>query len=386
MTAKTGPLAGVRVLDLSTVTAGPFAAQILADQGADVIKVEEPGPGETGRRMGSSRNGMSAIFHMTNRGKRAIALDLKSPRGQEVIRALIARSDVLLHNIRPSAVERLGIGYEAAKAIKPDLVYCAISGFGEEGPFAGKPAFDHIIQCWSGVAAVQADPQTGEPSLVRNILADKLTGVTAAQAIASALYCKAATGQGQHIQVSMLDAMLSFLWLDSAADIALLDRDNVRVGLAPAQQSRLFKFKNGHGVAAPTSDGAFLGMCRAFGIAKGEDPRLATAVQRYMERDLLNEVMGEIAQVFLETDVDEAIARLQAADVPCAKVLSLADTPNLPHIQASGTFKITDHPVAGRIREANPAAKFSATPAVAGAPAPVLGQHTEEILAELGLE
>jgi crotonobetainyl-CoA:carnitine CoA-transferase CaiB-like acyl-CoA transferase len=384
MTEKNkGPLAGLCILDLSTIIAGPWAATLLADQGASVIKIEEPGNGDRARYVGSSRGGMSAIFHMANRGKRSIVINLKSPEGQQSIKALIARADVLIHNYRQSALDRLGIGYDVASGIKPDIIYCAITGFGDEGPLASHPAYDQIIQCYSGLASEQADPRTGEPALVRNIMADKLTALTAAQAISSALFARATSGRGQALRVSMLDAVISFLWLDAAADIALLDREDVRVGLPPAHQCVLYRFRNGWGTVAPGSDQAFKGMCRAFGIAGADNPRLASMPQRIAERALMGEIMQAWAAKATEMDIDKAISLLQAEDVPCAKVVDLADLPMMPQVEANKTFNICNHPEAGRIRETRPAATFSATPAKAGGPAPMLGQHTREILDEI---
>jgi crotonobetainyl-CoA:carnitine CoA-transferase CaiB-like acyl-CoA transferase len=384
MNPPKGPLHGVRIVDLSTVVAGPMATQMLADQGAEVIKVEAPPVGDLGRNPGSSRNGMSATFHNFNRGKRSILLDLKTPEGLAVLHRLIATADVLVHNFRPGVTARLGIDYDTLRGAHPELVYAGVNGFGEAGPLASRPAYDHIVQCYSGFAALQADAAGGgRPALIRNVVVDKLTALTAAQAITAALLARANGAGGQEIKLSMLGAAIAFLWPDAAVE-AHLAGEGGEVRPSMAAFCRLYAFRNGY-VTFNASDASFPGICKAFNAPTGADPRLRTSAGRIGNVALMAEVEREWAAAVAQIDVDEGIAILEALDAPCAKVVSLKELPDHPQVRANGYLRVVDHPVAGPLVEAAPAAQFSATPAAAGAPAPTLGQHTQEILAELGL-
>src|ERR1700722_8269971 len=207
----TGPLDAVRVLDLTSMVAGPVATMILADQGADVIKVEPPN-GDLMRHLSLQRNGMSAFFLSCNRNKRSLAVDLKSAGGLAILQKLVPSADVLVHNFRPGAAERIGVGEEAVRALRHDIIYVSITGYGETGPYAGQRAYDPVIQAMSGLADIQADNETGRPRMVRTIIADNTTALTAAQAITAALFARTRTGQGQHVRLAMLDAMVAFLW------------------------------------------------------------------------------------------------------------------------------------------------------------------------------
>jgi crotonobetainyl-CoA:carnitine CoA-transferase CaiB-like acyl-CoA transferase len=206
-----GPMHGVRVIDLTQMISGPLGAMMLADQGADVVKIEPPA-GDNTRSVATERGGMTASFLNNNRNKRSVVLDLKRPGGREALMRLVAGSDVVMQNFRPGVADRLGIGYEAARAVRPDVIYVSICGFGETGPYASKPVFDPLVQSLSGLTTVQAASDERRPALVRTILPDKLTGFAAAQAIAAALFARERTGQGQHIRLSMLDTVIHFLW------------------------------------------------------------------------------------------------------------------------------------------------------------------------------
>src|ERR1700683_357876 len=212
-----GPLHGYRVVDLTSNVSGPLATMILADQGADVIKVENPDGGDATRSASNRRNGLSASFLNTNRNKRSVAMDLRNPAAKQALLRLISTADVFIQNFRPGVVERMGFGEDALRAVKPDIVYVSISGFGETGPYAGKPVYDPIVQAMSGLATIQAGSDTERPRLVRTILPDKLTAVTASQAITAALLARERTGKGQHLRLSMLDAVIAFLWSSDMA-------------------------------------------------------------------------------------------------------------------------------------------------------------------------
>ena len=212
MTQSSGPLDGIRIVDLTSMLSGPWATMILADQGADVIKVEEPRLGDHTRAYGNRRNGFSASFLNLNRNKRSIAIDLKTTQGVDILMRLCKTADVLVQNFRPGVVERLGLGEAAIRKVAPNIVYVSINGFGETGPFAHKPVYDPIVQAFSGLTTVQAGADDRRPRLIRTVLPDKLTAVTAAQAIAAALVGRLRTGKGQHVRLAMLDAVLAFLW------------------------------------------------------------------------------------------------------------------------------------------------------------------------------
>ena len=385
MSTTAGPLRGIRVVDLSTIVAGPMATQIMADQGADVVKVEAPPRGDGTRHLGPCRNGYGAAFHIYNRGKRSVMLDLKTPDGIEALRKLIARADVLLHNYRPKVTARLGIDYASLKSEHPDLIYVAISGFGEEGPLAERPAFDHILQCYTGLAATQARQDSGgKPALAANIVCDKLTAMTASQAVTAALFARARGDGGQEVKLSMLGAAIAFLWPDAAGSLHLQGEGaEWRPNLA--DRVRLYHFRNGSGTFNGT-DASFAKLVELLDSETGRDPRLVNAAGRSAHPELMKLVDAEWAEATAKLDVDEGLEAIAATGAPCAKVRSLSDLVGDPQVDAMGYLRLVDHPVAGLIREPVPAASFSATPLDEGTPGPTLGQHTDEVLAELGYE
>ena len=385
MSTTAGPLRGIRVVDLSTIVAGPMATQIMADQGADVVKVEAPPRGDGTRHLGPCRNGYGAAFHIYNRGKRSVMLDLKTPDGIEALRKLIARADVLLHNYRPKVTSRLGIDYTSLSEAHPDLIYVAISGFGEEGPLAERPAFDHILQCYTGFAASQARQDSGgKPALAANIVCDKLTAMTASQAVTAALFARARGDGGQEVKLSMLGSAIAFLWPDAAGDLHLQgDGAEWRPNLA--DRVRLYHFRNGSGTFNGT-DASFAALVEKLGSQTGTDPRLVNAAGRSAHPELMKLVEAEWAEAVSGMDVDEGLALIASTGAPCAKVRSLGDLVGDEQVDAMGYLRLVDHPVAGSIREPAPAASFSATPLDEGPPGPTLGEHTKTVLAELGYD
>jgi crotonobetainyl-CoA:carnitine CoA-transferase CaiB-like acyl-CoA transferase len=380
---RAGPLQGIRILDLSIAATGPLACALLADQGADVIKVERPGMGDIGRWVGVSVNGMSALYAACNRGKRCIAVDIHSDDGQAIVRRLAADADVFVQNFRPGTLDRHGLGYDDLRQGHDDLVYVSLSGFGSVGPYAGKSAYDTVIQAYGGFGANQADPADGNPVFLRQTAADKVTAFTAAQAITAALLARERGHGGQHVELSMLDAVVSFLWADAAGNEVLMDSDGSRPSSFVAT-FRPFRFVDGWGIATPTSDHDFVGIMRAFGIEGADDPRVATIAERVQHADMTARMMNQVYEVAATLTTDEAMARLNAQRVPCGVVLSPAELVDDEHAQAIGLFVERDHPVVGQLRLPRHPILFGETPAELGAGAPALGEHTDEILAEIG--
>ncbi len=378
-----GPLDGFHILDLSIALTGPYAVALLADQGADVVKVERPGMGDIARWVGVAVNGTSALFQMCNRGKRSIAVDLHTDAGRDIVVRLARDADVVVQNFRPGVVDRLGVGYDALRAENPDLVYVSISGFGPEGPYAGKGAYDTVIQAYGGLAANQADTETGEPRFLQQTAADKITAMFATQAITAALLARERGAGGQHLHLSMLDAVVSFLWADAAGNEVLLESDHSRASSFVAN-FRPFRFTDGWGIATPTSDRDFAGLCRAFGVDGYDDPRVATIGERNAHQALTREIMDRCYASARELSTEEAMARLEDQRVPCGVVLSPAELVDDAHAQAIGLLEDSVHPTAGRIRQPRHPTQFLVTPAHLGGPAPLLGQHTDEILDRAG--
>src|SRR5919108_418697 len=274
-----GPLDAVRVLDLTTMVAGPVATRILADQGADVIKIEPPG-GDLMRHFSGGRHGMSAFFLSCNRNKRSLAVDLKAAEGLAIVQQLIATADVLVHNFRPGAAERIGLGEDAVRAIRHDIVYVSISGFGDSGPYANQRAYDPVIQALSGLAEIQTDRDTGRPKMVRTIIADKTTALTAAQAITAALFARERAGHGQHVRIAMLDAMIAYLWPEAMPSLTFVgeERDPSEGEIGP---DLVFATQDRYITAAALSGDEWSGMLR--GLNRQDlidDPRFLTAGAR----------------------------------------------------------------------------------------------------------
>ncbi len=376
-----GPLEGFRVVDVTSMVSGPSATMLLADQGADVVKVENPAGGDHTRASANTRNGFSANFLNNNRNKRSIALDLKREEGIEALMRLVSGADVFVQHFRPGVAERMGIGEETVRRTAPDILYVSISGFGFEGPYAAKPVYDPLVQALSGLATVQAGSDDERPRLVRTILPDKLTGLAAAQAIAAGLLARERSGRGQHVRLSMLDAILAFLWGSDMNAQTFADE--------PFPQARaasfidlIYETADGYISVAVQSDREWAGLTRALGRPDLlEDERFVTAAKRQIN---INERL-ELTQAALRArGTEDWLERLEAEDVPCAPVLTRREAMAHPQTVANGTVIETVHPAAGRVRQARPAARFSETPTSARRGGPALGEHTREILGEAG--
>ncbi len=378
-----GPLHGIRVLDLTTMVSGPMATLLLGDQGADVIKVEAPNRADLTRHLGPQRGGMTAIFTTLNRNKRSLVVDLKSDEGRELFRKLAATADVFVQNFRPGAAERMGLGEEALREIRPDLVYVSISGFGSTGPYARKRVYDPIIQGLSGLASIQADRDTGRPKMVRLIVPDKLTAMTAAQAITAALLARERTGVGQHVRLSMLDAMVSFLWPEG-----MTAHTFVGEGVANTKRGSLadliYETADGYITVSTMADAEWAALARTTGHPEWiTDPRFDTAAKRMIH---FEERLGVVGEVLKERTSKEWLERMDAEDVPCAPINSREDLLTDPQIEANELLVESEHPQAGPIRHARPAALFDKTPTSLRCQAPVFGGDSFDILGELGVE
>jgi crotonobetainyl-CoA:carnitine CoA-transferase CaiB-like acyl-CoA transferase len=377
-----GPMHGIRIVDMTAMVSGPSAAMLLADQGADVIKVENPNGGDHTRASSNRQGGFSANFLNNNRNKRSIALDLKDPRGLDALKRISAGADVFLQNFRPGVAERMGIGEDAIRAVAPGIVYVSISGFGEDGPYAKKPVYDPLIQALSGLATVQAGSDAERPRLVRTILPDKLTGLVAAQAVSAALLARERTGEGQHIRLSMLDAIVAFLWGSDMGSQTFVDAP------LPQQEAAsfidlIYETADGHISVAVQSDREWAALCRALERPDlVEDPRFRTPALR---QDNIDARLTLTQEALLARPAAEWLARLEAEDVPCAPVLTRTEMIGHPQIRANGIVVESDHPAAGRLRQTRPAARFSKTPTSIRLGGPALGEHSAEILAEAGL-
>ena len=378
-----GPLHGVRVVDLTNVVSGPLATMILADQGADVIKVEHPSGGDFTRAVSNRRGGFSANFLNNNRNKRSIAIDLKTADGLTLIKELIAGADVLAQNFRPGVVERMGLGEDAVRAIKPDIIYVSISGFGDAGPFASRPVYDPLVQAISGLTTIQAGSDETRPRLVRTIIPDKITGYTAAQAITAALFARERTGEGQHVKLSMLDSVIAFLWHSDMGSQTFVG-DEFPQETAQSFIDLIYETTDGYISVSVMTDKQWQALTRALGTPEWlDDPRFKTAELRQINLDDRLTLTQEVLRTRHSADWLE---RLEAEDVPCAPVLRRRDMVDHPQVQANEIVVEFAHPEAGPLRQARPAARFSRTPFEYRGGGPSLGGHTDDILGELGYE
>lgn len=377
-----GPLTGIKIVDCSAYITGPMATMILGDQGADVLKVEPLGLGDLMRHVGTGRGGISTLFAGCNRSKRSLALNLRDERGREILRKLAREADVFVQNFRPGVVERLGIDEPALRRLQPRLVYVSISAFGPDGPWSGKPAFDHVVQAASGLAAVQADRETGEPRFVQNAVMDKVTALTAAQAVTAALLHRERSGEGQHVELSMLTSALHFLWPDGMGQDTLLG-DGVERRPPISHAYRMIACKDGHLAIAVLTQAQIHGLMRALGRPDFIDDERFSTVNGLLEN--LEEFEAETAAAAAEIPLAEAVRRFEAEDVPCSPVLAPSEATAHPQVAANEIIQEVEHPAMGRMRLPRPPARFSRSPAAVSRPAPSLDQHGDEVLAGMGL-
>ena len=377
-----GPLHGIRVIDLTSMISGPLATMMLGDQGAEVLKVENPTGGDHTRAGANRRGGMSASFLNNNRNKKSVVLDLKTEAGRSALLRLAEGADVFVQNFRPGVTERMGLGEAALRAVSPAIIYVSISGFGEDGPFASKPVYDPLVQAMSGLATVQAGSDEERPRLVRTIVPDKLTGIVAAQAITAALLARTRTGEGQHIRLSMLEAVAAFLWSSDMGSQTFVGGD------LPQQEAAsftdlIYETADRPISVAVQSDREWQALTD--GLSQPgwlDDPRFRTPALRQQH---INERLAMTQDVLRTRPASEWLDLLTHAGVPCAPVLTRTQTLSDPQFNANGIVVEVEHPAAGRIRQGRPAARFSATPQAIHTPAPGYGEHTAEALLAAGL-
>ncbi|MGQ0502229.1 MAG: CaiB/BaiF CoA transferase family protein [Panacagrimonas sp.] len=380
-----GPLQGVRVLDLSTVLMGPYATQILADYGADVVKVEPP-EGDGTRGIGPMRSaGMGAIFLNANRGKRSVALDLKNPEARAALLELASRSDVLVYNTRPQAMARLGLSYEDVRAVNPGIVYVGLFGFGRGGPYADKPAYDDLIQGAAGLPALALLSGSPVPRYVPTTIADRTVGLTAVGAILAALFHRQRTGEGQSIDVPMFETMTQFVMGDHLAGRTFVPPEGP-TGYARllAHERRPYATADGYICALIYSDKQWKNFCALIGRPGmfAEDARLKNLTTRTRNIDALYRFVGETMTTRSTAAWMDA---LEKADIPCMPMHTPDSILDDPHLRAMGFFREIDHPSEGRLVSMGVPSRWSQTPPPPTRPAPRLGEHTVEVLTEAGL-
>ena len=379
------PLGGVRVLDLTRVLAGPFCSMILADMGAEVIKIEEPGKGDDTRSWPTFLGGESTYFMSVNRGKLSITLDLKRPGAQDALRRLVKKSDVILENFRPGTMERLGFGYKALAKLNPRLIYCSISGFGESGPEASRAGYDLIVQAESGLMDITGFAD-GPPVKVGTSIADLVAGMSAAHGVTLALLARTRTRRGQKVEIGMLDAMAALLTYQAGIYFGSGQRPSRRGNAHPSiVPYEVFKAQDAYLTLGVANNSLWERCCSALDrpdLAK--DPRFDTVAKRVQQRDtlvpLLNEILGG-------RSADEWMKRFEAAGVPAGRIKTVPEVCESEHLKARGMIVPLTHPKAGEIRVMGVPIRLHGTPGAASVPPPLLGQHTDAVLKRvLGLD
>jgi crotonobetainyl-CoA:carnitine CoA-transferase CaiB-like acyl-CoA transferase len=377
-----GPLSGVRIVDLTSVVLGPLATQILGDYGAEIIKVENL-EGDLMRANGVSLHaGMSSIFLAINRNKRSISVDLKSAEGREILKRLVSNADALVHNMRVAAIERLGFGYKAVAELKPDIVYCVATGFGQDGPDRDKPAFDDIIQAACGLASLNSVGRE-QPDYAPTLVADKTAGMALVNAVLAALFSRERTGRGQYVEVPMFETMVAFMLAEHLGGLTF-DPAPAKAGYA--------RLLAGGRKPAPTKDGyiailPYTGDHWAAFFDSAGRPELTQKHAVYDRHTRNANIVGlysDMAEITRQRTTAEWMSICATLDIPITPVYAVDDLPEHPHLKAVGLFQTAEHPSEGTVRYVCPPTKFSSTPAGVRFGAPLLGQHTAEIMRDAG--
>jgi crotonobetainyl-CoA:carnitine CoA-transferase CaiB-like acyl-CoA transferase len=380
----TGPLNGIRIIDTTAVLMGPYATQTLGDMGADVIKVESPG-GDVTRQIGPIlHEGLGPVYINANRSKRSIVIDLKSPDGKAALLRLIESADVFTYNMRPHTMAKLGLSYEEVAATNPRIIYCGLFGYSQKGPYGPRPAYDDLIQGASTISSLIARSADGMPRYVPAAIADRVTGLTALNAILAALIHRGNSGKGQKIDVPMFETMTKFFLNDHLGGLSYdppLDKGGYIRQLS--KDRRPYQTRDGYVCALIYNNKHWTNFFRAIGREEvlTADPRFASVTTRTQH---INEIYAEIAALFKTRTTAEWTKLLYDADIPVMPMHDLETIFEDPHLVATGFFQAEDHPTEGRLTRMREPTEWSDTQPESTRHAPVLGEHTEEILAEIG--
>ena len=374
------PLAGVKILELSTMVTCSLASMTLAAQGAEVIKIEPPLGGDVMRHLGHQKNGISALFHNCNRGKRSLAIDLKSSAGVDAVKQLAMEADLLMHNYRPGVMDRMGLGSASLREINNRLTYIAVTGFGIKGPMSGDPAYDHVIQAMSGITDLQGDGENNF-SFVRTLLCDKITAYTVCQAATAALLARVTTGEGQHIDISMLHACLAFVWPDGMMHHTLHDDDVIAMSPVSDYYQTL-DLKDGSIAVAALQDKHWKALLPLIGYPELVDnPMFKTMGARLSNMSKVLKVLKSPRQ---DVGVAKALEILRAADVPCGPCAHQSDIAHNPQVNAIGALEtyVANH--LGSLTAPTPPVQFAGALTTQALPSPTLGEQSRDILREIG--
>ena len=375
------PLEGITILEFSTMITAALASMMLAEQGARVIKVEPTDAGDPMRYIGARKGDISSLFAGCNRGKESIKVDLKSEAGQAVIHEMIPHIDVVIHNFRPGTMETLNLDFTTLEQLNSRLIYMAISGFGTEGPLRRAPAYDPIIQAQCGMAATQGTDES--PTFIRSLLCDKITGYTACQAVTSALFARERTGNGQIIDLSMLDSGLFFMFPDGFQNHALLDEDTIPGGLLIDILYDLTLTKNG-GITVAAANQEMQGrMLNAIGLLHLLQDERFNSMKKLVEN--LHIFRDLVAEKCMDYTSDELLALLREVEVPCAKCLTRDEVLAQEQLSANDTVSIVDHPHLGTLRIVRAPPRFGGERLEPSRPTPAHGEHTASVLTSFGV-
>ena len=374
------PLAGIKIIELSNMITCSLAAMTMSSQGADVIKVEPPGMGDKMRPLGTQKNGVSGFFHNCNRGKRSLAIDLKSQAGVDAVKELASKADILIHNYRPGVMDRLGLGSDDLRNENPKLIYIAISGFGASGPMADLPAFDHVIQGIVGFTDLQSSEEDSFDH-IKTFICDKVTAYTACQAATAALLARTNTNCGQHIDISMLHACLSFMWPDGMMHRTLKDDD--RFEMSPGSDYfQTINYSDGGIAVAPLTDSHWETLLPMLGYPELIGTPIYASVAARMSN--MKEVLKVLRSPKKDIGVNKALEVLMAADVPCSPCIKRDDLETVEQIKAIGALETYVTAAMGELTVPTPPILFEGKLSSQAEPSPLLGEHSKEILLELG--
>ncbi|HJM98147.1 MAG TPA: CoA transferase [Acidimicrobiales bacterium] len=378
------PLKNIKVVDFTQVVAGPVAGMLLAELGADVIKVEYPGIGDITRTSGFSKGGLNSSVLNCNRGKRSIQIDLKEKEGQEIALKLIENADVVIQSMRPGKITKLGLDYETVRTLNPDLIYVSLSGYGQDGPYADRAVYDPVLQAMCGYVSLQINPQIPFPDLMRTALIDKAVSWEMALSITAALFARERGTGGQELEIAMIDVAIAFLWPDGGMAETLLDSD-VTTGTHLSKLMNMTETANGHVVYFAIADHQIKGLYTSLGHPEWfTDNRFSTREARHTDNN--NEILGGlIADAFRTFSTAEIAERLHSNSVPCGEVIEISKIAEIPQVIHNKTFFEWDHPRSGKIRSPRHSTVFTETKLPILDSAPLLNEHSDEILSEIGV-